>query len=223
MAKQKKLSDNFKKKFSGAFTKEGATPEEMNGISQDPQLIRGTLAVYRKMAEIKPLSSWYEKDNTIYFTLISNGMMGEEWITHFDRRGIKIGDYAKQLLRSKEFKASPKGTVYQIAVIKGEFFSDETRVTSKICLEGDRRKYTKPNAEVACLIRDLFTNEEIKKMGLLWIVAMHEPINDSHGGPGLLYANAYDSGPWLDAYYGEPDRRWRRENGFALVVSQVSA
>ncbi len=222
MAKQKKLSDNFKKKFSGAFTKEGATPEEMNGISQDPQLIRGTLAVYRKTAEIKPLSSWYEKDNVIYFTLISNGMTGEEWIKYFDGKGIKIGDYAKRLLLSDEFRTSKKGTVYQIAVIKGDFFSDDTRITSKIRLEGDRRKYTKPNAEVACLIRDLFTNEEIKKMGLYWIVAMHEPIN-AGGHPHLLSAGAGGSGPWLNAYGGRPDRRWYRKDGFALVVAQVSA
>ena len=37
-------------------------------------------------------------------------------------------------------------------------------------------------------------------MGLWYIVAMHEPINDSGGDPFLLDAHRYGGGRWLHAY-----------------------
>jgi hypothetical protein len=166
-------------------------------------------------------SKFSEHDGGIYFTVTSNGFSGKDWIKHFNKKGVEIGNYAKQLLLSEDFKPSKKGTTSQIVVIKGEFFSDNDRITSKIREEADRRNMTKPNAEVACLIRDLFTDDEIKAMGLSWIVTMHEPIKDSDGDPHLLSTNRNGNKSWLSTYYGPPDRRWHRGSGFAFVAPQV--
>ncbi len=102
-------------------------------------------------------------------------------------------------------------------------FEDNDRITKKIRTEAANRKLETPNAEIACLIRELFTDKEIKAMGLTWIVAMHELIKDSDGDPDLLFANRLDDGRWLRAAYDEPDRGWNRGNGFAFAVSQVSS
>jgi hypothetical protein len=56
-----------------------------------------------------------------------------------------------------------------------------------------------------------------------YIVAMHELINDSGGGPYLLSADRLGGGRWLYAYYGRPGHRWGRDYGFAFAVSQVSS
>ena len=58
-------------------------------------------------------------------------------------------------------------------------------------------------------------------MGLLYIVAMDEPINDSDGDPNLLDASRGVGGRWLDACRGRPAYGWDREGGFAFVASQV--
>ena len=68
-----------------------------------------------------------------------------------------------------------------------------------------------------------FTDEEIEAMGLTWIAAMHEPINDSDGRPSLLLAGCNDCGTWLSVCFGSPDYMWTRDSGFAFVVSQVSS
>ncbi|MDP3794037.1 MAG: hypothetical protein Q8R07_04800, partial [Candidatus Uhrbacteria bacterium] len=109
------------------------------------------------------------------------------------------------------------------AVLKGMLFEDNDRITKKIRAEADKRKLSKPNAELACLIREKFTDKEIEAMGLWYIVAMHEPINDSGGDPHLLSADRVDDGRWLGACYGRPDDRWDRGDGFAFAVSQVSS
>jgi len=179
------------------------------------RLLRGELVVSA------PVRNWREEDGVIYFTVTSNGFSGKDWIKHFESKKIKVGDYAKQLLLSKDFKPSKKGAVSQIAVIKGEFFSDSDRITSNIRNEADKRKFEKPNAEVACLIRDMFTDEQIKEMGLWWIVAMHEPIKDSDGDLSLLGTYRFDSESWLFTRYGRPGYGWIREYGFAFVAPQV--
>jgi hypothetical protein len=162
---------------------------------------------------------WFEKDGMIYFTVISNGMSGKEWIKHFESKGIKIGDYARQILL--KIKPSKKGTVTQIAVIKGEFFSDENRTTSKIREEANKRKLSKPNTEVACLIRDMFTDGEIKEMGLWWIVTIHEPIITFSRDLGLLCTYQSGGRSRLDTGYSKLVGYWDCEAGFAFVASQV--
>ena len=57
-------------------------------------------------------------------------------------------------------------------------------------------------------------------MGLRYIVAMHEPINDSDGDPSLLLIGNDDNGRWFDMYCDRPDCRWGRDYGFAFAVSE---
>ncbi|MBU3934487.1 hypothetical protein KKC00_00760, partial [Patescibacteria group bacterium] len=87
----------------------------------------------------------------------------------------------------------------------------------------ERRKLAKPNAEVACLIREMFSDEELETMGLWWIVVFHEPIRDSDGDPCLLSAYRGGGGRWLYADDDRPDGHWNSDNGFAFLVSQVSS
>ena len=169
----------------------------------------------------KPIRSWREEDGVIYFSVTSDGTTGEDWIKRLEGNGFRVGDYVKQVLRSPDFKPT-NGVTTEVAVLKGMLFEDNDRITKKIRAEADKRKLSKPNAELACLIREKFTDKEIEAMGLWYIVAMHEPINDSDGDPHLLDANRDGDGRWLYAYYDWPDNWWHRDYGFAFAVSQVS-
>src|SRR3989344_2731566 len=146
----------------------------------------------------KPARSWREKDGVIYFSITSDGTTGEDWIKRLEGNGFRVGDYAKQVLRSPDFKPT-NGVTTEVAVLKGMLFEDNDRITKKIRAEADKRKLGNPNPELACLIREKFTDKEIEAMGLWYIVAMHEPVNDSDGGPLLLNASRYGGGRWLRA------------------------
>ena len=133
-----------------------------------------------------------------------------------------VGAYAKQVLRSLDFKPT-NGVTIEAAVLKGTFFKDNDRITRKIRAEADKRKWAKPNAEVACLIREKFTDEEIEARGLWWIITMHEPIKDSDGDPYLLNALRSGVGRWLSACRDRSGEGWLRADGFAFAVSQVGS
>jgi hypothetical protein len=189
------------------------------GITEPEEAVRMMNSGELQISVIK--SKWIEKDSVIRFSVTSDGTTGEEWIARLESKGFRVGDYAKSVLRSKDFKPT-NGIIYEIAVLKGELFSDSDRITKTIRKEAKNRKLSTPNAEVACLIREKFSDKELEAMGLYWIVAMHEPIKDSDGDPELLDASRSGNGSWLSTSYGLPDLEWFRGNGFAFVVSQVS-
>ena len=190
--------------------------QQGNGQDAPDRYLRGELVVS------EPVRRWEERDGVIYLTVTSDGTTGSEWITRLEKNDFHISNYVKQLLCSSDFQPT-SGVICQIAILKGMIFSDKDRVTKKIRAYTSERNFSKPNAEVACLIRENFSDEEIKAMGLIWIITMHEPIKDSDGDLYLLNANRDHGGRWLNADYGNPVGGWGRENGFAFVVSQVSS
>src|SRR3989344_746561 len=153
-----------------------------------------------KLVVSKPVRNWREENGVIYLSVTSNGMSGEQWIEHLEKLGFGLSDYTKSVLRSLDFKPT-KGVTYEIAILKDMLFGDNDRITSNIRDLATRRKLIKPNAEVACLIRENFSDEDIEAMGLWGIVTMHEPIKDSDGVPFLLYSYRGGGGRWLGACY----------------------
>ncbi len=193
-----------------------ALVNKLGGMEGVEKFLRDELSVS------SPSRSWCEEDGVIYFSVTSDGTIGEDWIKRLESNGFRVGNYTKQVLRTPSFKPT-NGVTTEVAVLKGMLFEDNDRITKNIRAEADKRKLSKPNAELACLIREKFTDKEIEQMGLWYIVAMHEPINDSDGDPNLLYANRDSGGRWLGACSGRSDSRGDRGGGFAFAVSQVSS
>lgn len=169
-------------------------------------------------SKTKPTPSWRKEDGVIYFSVTSDGTTGEDWAEGPEGNGFRVGEHAEQVLCSPDFKPT-SGVTTEVAVLKGMLFEDNDRITKKIRAEAHKRKLTKPNAEVACLIREKFTDKDIEAMGLWWVVVMHQPIKDSDGDPCLLCAGRDDDGQWLRAYDGRLDHWWNRDFGFAFAVS----
>ena len=209
--------------MSTEFASAGLTAGQLNTIVKKLGGHDMALRFLRdELSVSEPTRSWREEDGVIYFSVTSDGTTGEDWITRHESKGFRVGKYAKQVLRSPDVKPT-NGVTTEVAVLKGMLFEDNDRITKKIRAEADKRKLSKPNAELACLIREKFTDKEIEAMGLWYIVAMHEPINDSVGGPLLLGAGRDGVGRWLSACHDGPGGRWGRDFGFAFAVSQVSS
>ena len=189
-----------------------------NGYPFDPEELNVFL---QRAVEGKWHGRWFEKDGIIYFTLISNGMTGEEWIIYLEVKGFLVSDEAKSVLRHENFKPTKAGTVHHIAVIKGDlFFPDNSRTTNDVRAYASKLKMTNLPADVACLIRDNFTDEEIKEMGLAWIITMHEPIPDCDDALSVLGAFRSARGK-LDTCSGDSDVRWDCSDGFAFATEKA--
>ncbi len=170
----------------------------------------------------KPPSPWREENGVIFFTLTSNGMTGEKWITYLKTKKTPISPDAisyntEQLLRSPEFKTTD-GVTYEVVVLKGKLFKDLERSTENIDAEAAKRSLEKPSSlELAFLIYDAFTCKDREAMGLDEIIIMSKPFVDSVGSLRLLGAIRKDYAQWVAALYGNPARQWYRVTGFAYV------
>jgi hypothetical protein len=205
------------------FASADMTAGQLNAIVKKLGGKEGALKFLRGETSVsEPEKSWREHDGVIYFSVTSDGTTGAEWIARLEKKGFRVGDYAKSVLLSKDFKPTD-GVTTEVGVLKGMLFEDNQRITKNIRKAADDLKLETPNAEIVCLIREKFTDEDIEAMGLIWIVAMHEPIKDSDGVPRLLRASRAGDGRWLGTCSGKPDDRWYRERGFAFAVSQVSS
>lgn len=176
------------------------------------RFLRGEITVSR------PPRSWQENDGIITFSVTSDGTTGEHWIGRLGGNGFRLSSYAKSVLRSPKFQPTA-GITTQVAVLKGMLFNDNGRTTDSVRTEATRRTLMVPNAEVACLVREKFTDEEVKEMSLIWLVTMHEPIDDSGLRPDLLCADRDDDGPLLNAFCGRLGRSWPRGSGFVFAVA----
>ena len=162
---------------------------------------------------------WREENGIIYFSVTSDGTTGKGWIKRLKDKVSFIIPNAIDLLCSGEFKPTV-GITFEVAVLKGMLFEDNDRVTEKIRTEASNCKLETPNVEIACLIRDKFTDEEIGAMHLQYIVTMHEPIFDRDNLPSLFVSafGHYHCG--IDAFYDKPNERWYPDCGFAFVNSR---
>lgn len=163
---------------------------------------------------------WYEQDGIIYFNLISEGTSGPEWREYFKKKGIYLRQEVRSILSSPDFKPTT-GVVYHIAVIKGVLFRKEDRGTEEICTRAERRKYTKTNVEVACLIRKFFSDKDLKCMNLEGIIIVHNRIKVGGSDNFFLYV-AQDGGDGreLVVYYDHYTSRWDEQIGFSFIISQ---
>ena len=166
---------------------------------------------------------WHEKEGVIYFSVTSDGTTGEEWIKRLKREELPfyVEDCVRQVLCSLDFKPT-SGVTTKVAVLKGMLFEEQSWITTTVYAEADRRKLLKTNAELACLIREKFTDEEIEAMGLRNIVVMHEPIKGDNNQRRLLEVSRYGFGNLVGACLCGPFDRWGCQDGFAFAVSQNS-
>jgi hypothetical protein len=230
------MSDKFTFSSAGeiqevefALARAGATHPEVKELTKGKMLglvmevIRGKAEICRieRLASVEPIpepTPWREQDGVIYFSVTSDGANGVAWIERLKNKGFRIGDNADRILRSGAFRPTSCITT-AVAVLKGDMFSDNDRTTRNIRAKAGTRKLQKPNLEVACLIREKFTDEEIKAMGLTWIITMHEPVGVD-GNLHLLGSRTLGGASWLHTYYDSPDLGWGRDGGFAFAVSQ---
>jgi hypothetical protein len=190
-----------------------AIMNRLGGMEGAKRFLRGELVISELVRK------WREENGVINLgSVTSDGATGQDWIERLEKKGFKVGNCSKSILLSADFKPTI-GVATEVVVLKGELFSND-RVTRNIRAEADKRDWLKPNTEVACLIREKFTDKEIEAMGLWGIVVMHEPIKDSGGRPGLFSANRRGGGCRLSAFCGGPFDRWSRGGGFAFAVPQ---
>lgn len=147
----------------------------------------------REWLPFKPTNFW--RDNgLIYFAVVSHGMTPTNWLDTFNNRGFNVDITAKKAIQRME---PTKDVVTKIVVCENAA-DIKQRLNKKISIEA------------ACLIRLMFSDQDLKNMGLFNILAFHSD------GPNLLSINRRGIGKWLSFDYLEIEDMPGRGVAFAI-------
>jgi len=116
-------------------------------------------------------NKWIEEDKICYFSVTSKGWTGKRWVEFFTSTGVEIGPLTKGLILSDKFKPT-KGITYKIAVFRGDFFLDTTRMLSNIFNTAESKEFDILNIEAACLMREYLKDADIRMMGINWVIVL---------------------------------------------------
>jgi len=141
----------------------------------------GALKFLRNELSIsEPEKNWREKDGIIYFSVISDGTTGAEWVERLGKKGL-LGkpdgftkEYLQKTLLSIEFRPT-NGVISEVAILKSILFNYIEKTNEIIRRNGNEKKFIEPNPEIACLIMEKFSREDFLLMGLTSISIMHKP------------------------------------------------
>lgn len=158
-------------------------------------------------------------------TLTATGLTGKQWLARLKKGKYKVSSYAEDLILSDEFNKniSKKGTEFNVAIIpQTELGLGKYVTTTQIKEYAENKGWSIPTPEIALLLREALSNEDMEALGVWWIVALHEPMTDRGGDPRVLGAHRNDGEPWVHACWGYPGRQWRAGHGFAFLVPASS-
>lgn len=153
----------------------------------------------------------------ITFTVLSDGMNGEGWIEKLQEKKYQIGGTARSILLSKEFVPT-SAILTKVVVIRSKCLPGQEYTTGSIFAEQSKRGWLKPSAEVACLSRLAFTDNDLESLGLTHINFMHEPVRVENSNMCFFNINRNNGGRYLrtSAHYGENDG-WGTCHAFAFA------
>lgn len=181
-----------------------------------------------KSASIKihPPALWHKNDGVVHFQVTSDGTSGEQWIRRLIRKGgFRPSVEAERVLLSEEFKPT-SGVTTKIVIFRATRFKNRSDDSGDTIIERARNEakdlgLRTPKAEVACLIREMFSDKEIRSLRLSRIIVMHRPVSiASAGWPALLEVNniAGEHGNDMTVRYPSlGQKEWLDETGLAFV------
>lgn len=161
-------------------------------------------------------SKFQEVEGVIFVKVVSDGTTGRQWMDRFQKKGIHVKNSARKILLSESFQPT-QGIIHCLVILKGDLFDGGDRRTSEICQITKDGSLEIPNLEVACLLREKLSDQDLENMGLWEIVVMHHPVVDEFGVSRVLGISRHVNGPWLEAEASDPNKKWDKDVGFAFI------
>ena len=130
-------------------------------------------------------TAWVEKDGIVSFPVLTTGITGPTWTSHFKEKNMRMTEDAQSVVWSRHFTATC-GNMTNVVIIPGRMLTDKTRTTNGARSLAGRMKLSKPSLELACIIRKEFDDDHFYAMGVGPIIVMHRPVLDRDGYPCML-------------------------------------
>lgn len=163
------------------------------------------------------------KNGHIVIPITGLDLTGQQEIDRLTAAGFSTSDWVKSCLLSIKNDGYDKrhrlreGREYMLALVPTKDVPGE-RTTADGRVYGASFGYEQPFAGAVPRLREAVSDEVMEKMGLWYIVVLHDPITDSGGRPDVLDVDRSNGGQWVDASWDRPGVLWSDRGAFAFVV-----
>ncbi|MDP3769617.1 MAG: hypothetical protein U1A23_00955 [Candidatus Sungbacteria bacterium] len=148
------------------------------------------------------------------------GKSAEQLISEMEAAGINISDYAKSMLKNREFvpgKNPEEATLIRLTVADLGFKSSAT--TDQIYERAQILGLELCPADTGPNYRLKYQNQPLKE----WIYMGMKQITDSDGNPIVFELGRVGGGLWLDGSWARPDREWYPGDRFVFRLRKQTA
>ena len=115
-----------------------------------------------------------DADGNFRFKVVSNGMSHREWLTYLGTKGFSTHYVYWTLFVASQ--APTNGVEYDVVVLSGDKFSPDGSPHEVIRAYTTERGWVAPHWEVACLARDMISDDDLREAGFCRMIIMHDPI-----------------------------------------------
>ena len=164
-------------------------------------------------------SKWtLAKEETIRFKLTGLGLTGAQWIEKEESKNSNsCQEDVKEIFNSSIFRSCEKGKIYEIAILPGRLFR-KRRVIKNILAEGREMGLLCGKdipLEIVCLIRENYSGEQIKQMGIEWALLVN-PIEGS--GSGVVLLDIGNSASWVTVSCLHYNNLWPYDKHYIFLL-----
>ena len=175
---------------------------------------------------INPFAFERNEHGHIVLSITGMDLTGAQEIERLKASGFRFSSWAESCLLSTKadgYDAKHRlvaDQLYKIALMP----TKEIEVAAERTTENLRNRglqlyrYSKPLGGGIPRIRERVSDKQMEEMGLWYIAAPHDPIEDSDGDPDVLRASRHGDGRWVGARIDRPGSHWRDDGAFAFVV-----
>ncbi|MBX4206523.1 hypothetical protein KW784_01930 [Candidatus Parcubacteria bacterium] len=220
--------------FGDALEAVGGNAKHLTRLGQSPTVLENLLKVLDGEATfqvnhiVEPVATAFERNEHGHVVLTFAGLdlAGAAEVDRLQKAGFRVSDWAKSCLLSTKKDGYDKhhrlesGREYKVALMPGkEIGSDRERTTANLRKRGmEHYGYGKPFAGLVPRIRETLSDKQMEELGIWYAAALHDPISDSDGDPGVLRADRGGDGSWVGAGWGGPGNQWGDDGAFAFPL-----
>jgi len=196
------------------------TPDQIahdaEDITEDTKAYVGKLVpgIFQMLPEgIEHIYTSFPENRIRQDTVDIGGTSKEELLRQLEAKGIKISDYARDMLQNPDFATAEKPEAVDLVRLTVESLGFPKGATTKEIFErAEALGLELCPAEVGPQYRLKYADQPMKK----WLRIGMKQIPDRSGDPYVFSLGRRGDGLWLREDWAEPDGGWDPSNGFAF-------
>lgn len=186
----------------------------------------GTLPSREKFHELVGLGPMLQRDpfGRILITLIGKGLTANEWVLRSQASGFYFSKWAFDVLALSDYDnrhCLEPGKSYTVVLMRSSELLRVCQEAGRSAMSIDFDYVQSPfvRAELVFLVRELLSNEVMKKLGISRITTLHEPVMTADNSPSVFVSSCLGTEREISIALADGKSLWTDSDAFICPLS----